>query len=117
MQAERRAGEMLIEMAEKGERDNGKGNRNAVLKSQAGTPKLADLGITRSQSSRWQLLAKLSVEEFEKALEGRLSKVLSVLERSANPNGPKPEFGTKSAQHRSAFSRRSLFSLRPDLLA
>jgi hypothetical protein len=89
VRAERRAGEMLIEMAKKGERDNGKGNRNAALKSRAGTPKLSDIGITKSQSSRYQRLAKLSLEEFEKALEDRLSKVLSVLERSANPDGPK----------------------------
>ena len=48
MRAERRAGELLIEMAERGERDSGKGNRNPVLKSQAGTPKLSDLGISKN---------------------------------------------------------------------
>jgi hypothetical protein len=52
MRAERKAGELLIEMAERGERDSGKGNRNPVLKSQAATPKLSDLGISRTQSSR-----------------------------------------------------------------
>ncbi|MCP3459591.1 hypothetical protein [Bradyrhizobium sp. CCGUVB23] len=51
-QAERRGGQLLQEMAERGERDTGKGNRNPVLKSQAATP--ADLGITKTQSSRWR---------------------------------------------------------------
>src|SRR5262249_34030057 len=60
MRAERRAGELLIEMAELGERDSGKGNRNPVLKSQAATPKLSDLGISKTQSSRWQELARIS---------------------------------------------------------
>src|SRR5262249_58989219 len=49
MRAERRAGELLIEMAELGERDSGRGNRNPVLKSQAATPKLSDLGISKTQ--------------------------------------------------------------------
>jgi len=65
MRAERRAGELLIEMAELGERDSGKGNRNPVLKSQAATPKLFDLGISKTQSSRWQELARISDDTFE----------------------------------------------------
>jgi N6-adenosine-specific RNA methylase IME4 len=65
MRAERRAGEMLIEMAERVERDSGKGNRNPVLKSQAATPKLSDLGISKTQSSRWQELARISDHTFE----------------------------------------------------
>ena len=65
LRAERRAGAMLAEMAERGDRDDGRGNRNPTLKSQAATPKLADLGITKWQSSRWQQLAALSEPEFE----------------------------------------------------
>jgi hypothetical protein len=45
-----------LQMAESGERDTCKGNRNPALKSQAATPKLADL-VSRDQSSRWQQLA------------------------------------------------------------
>jgi hypothetical protein len=52
MRAEIRAGELLAEMAAKGERAVRKN-----MKSQAATSKLADLGITKSQSSRWQRLA------------------------------------------------------------
>jgi N6-adenosine-specific RNA methylase IME4 len=65
MRAERRAGELLIEMAERGERDSGKGNRNPILKSQAATPKLSELGISKTQSSRWQELARISDHKFE----------------------------------------------------
>lgn len=57
--AERRAGQLLREMAERGERDDGKGNRNPDLKSRDATPKLADLGVTKTQSSRWQRLAEI----------------------------------------------------------
>jgi hypothetical protein len=55
----------VIEMAERGERDSGKGNRNPVLKLQAATPKLSDLGISKTQSSRWQELARISGHTFE----------------------------------------------------
>jgi hypothetical protein len=65
MRAERRAGELLREMAERKERDSGRGNRNPVLKSQAAIPKLADLGVTKTQSSRWQNLAALPAATFE----------------------------------------------------
>jgi hypothetical protein len=51
-------------MRDLGERDSGKGNRNPVLKSQAATPKLSDLGIS-TQSSRWQELARISDDTFE----------------------------------------------------
>jgi N6-adenosine-specific RNA methylase IME4 len=69
MRAERRCGELLREMAERKERDSGKGNRNPTLKSQAATPKLSDLDVTKSQSSRWQQLARLDHDTFEARLK------------------------------------------------
>ena len=69
MRAERNAGEMLAKMAERGERDSGKGNRNPTLKSQAATPKLSDLGINKTQSSRWQALASLNSDQFDVRIE------------------------------------------------
>jgi N6-adenosine-specific RNA methylase IME4 len=69
MRAERRAGELLIEMAERGERDSGKGNRNPALKSRNATPKLSDLGISKTKSSRWQKLAELDDDIFETRVE------------------------------------------------
>jgi hypothetical protein len=66
--AERRAGEILIEMRERGERDTGAGgDRRSQL--QAATVKLADLGIDKTQSSRWQAKARLSDDEFEQHVD------------------------------------------------
>jgi N6-adenosine-specific RNA methylase IME4 len=72
MRAERRAGELLIEMAERNEREPKGGNRRS--KSQPATliappPKLADLGINKTQSSRWQRLATLDPDVFEGKVE------------------------------------------------
>jgi len=83
--AERRAGEILAEMMQRGERDNGKGNRNPALKSQTATPKLADMGITRSQSSRWQHLASLSEGEFESKVEHARWKALRAIDGKRKP--------------------------------
>ena len=85
LRAERRAGAMLAEMAERGDRDDGRGNRNPTLKSQAATPKLADLGITKWQSSRWQQLAALSEPEFEGRVEQSKKKTVSAMDRMAKP--------------------------------
>ena len=68
MRAERRAGELLIEMAERKERHSGRAHTRTVG-SRAATPraepKLADLGINKTQSSRWQRLATLDADIFE----------------------------------------------------
>jgi N6-adenosine-specific RNA methylase IME4 len=64
MRAERRAGELLIEMAERGERA---GQGEGEGKGRTGQPllRLADLGISKTQSSRWQQLARISDHTFE----------------------------------------------------
>jgi N6-adenosine-specific RNA methylase IME4 len=71
MRAERRAGEMLIEMADRKERHDG-ANKQNLRGSHAATPvvpKLADLGINKTQSSRWQALAALDADTFESKVE------------------------------------------------
>ena len=63
MRAERRAGELLIEMAKRDERQkagDADGRRPQPL-----VPKLADLGVSKTQSSRWQALANLDIPKFE----------------------------------------------------
>jgi N6-adenosine-specific RNA methylase IME4 len=67
LRAERRAGEMLREMAANGGRHDGSNKQN-LRGSRAATPvvpTLADLGITKTQSSRWQHLAQMPEAEFE----------------------------------------------------
>jgi N6-adenosine-specific RNA methylase IME4 len=68
MRAERKAGELLIEMSDRGERarqgeGRGKGRKLQPL------PKLSDLGISKTQSSRWQAIARIPVDEFERQTE------------------------------------------------
>jgi N6-adenosine-specific RNA methylase IME4 len=58
LRAERRAGEMLIEMAEKGERPLGR-------KKESHDVTLSALDVTRMQSSRWQQIAAVPEELFE----------------------------------------------------
>jgi hypothetical protein len=73
LRAERRAGELLIEMKERGERNRrgGTGAHRGKQKSQPATsvPKLSDLGVSKTESSRWQALARIPEEEFERQAE------------------------------------------------
>ena len=66
VRAERRAGEMLRDMAERGERAT-KGNPQMSHAATFG-PTLDVLGINRSQSSRWQKLAAVPEDKFEQAV-------------------------------------------------
>jgi hypothetical protein len=72
IRAERRAGELLKEMKQKGARqkegDNAGAHRGQPKRSSSGTTTLSDLGITRDQSSKWQQLAEVPEREFEKAV-------------------------------------------------
>ena len=65
MRAERCAGELLIEMAERGEREAKGGDRKSKSQPVTLIPKLSDLGVSRMQSSRWQRLAVLDTDKFE----------------------------------------------------
>ena len=60
MRAEHRAGTLLKEMAERKERKTRSGDKRA--KSQPATS-LSDLGINKTQSSRWQALAALDASK------------------------------------------------------
>jgi hypothetical protein len=59
--AERRAGQLLDQMAKRKERAGRGGNRKS--KSHDATLKLPDLGVTKTESSRWQKLASMPAPE------------------------------------------------------
>jgi N6-adenosine-specific RNA methylase IME4 len=68
MRAERRAGELLREMEKyKGAVPGKTGRKGKPLLDT--TPKLSDLGVTKTQSSRWQKLAALDADKFEAEIE------------------------------------------------
>ena len=82
--AERRAGQLLAEMAERGERESAgrPDNSNTALPlSKPAT--LADLGVTKMQSSRWQKLAELDEDDFEAKTEAAKKQAVSSVEGSA----------------------------------
>jgi phage N-6-adenine-methyltransferase len=88
LRAERRAGELLREMAARGERDTGYGDRRS--ESRPAIPKLRDLGVTATQSSRWQGLAKLSTERFEEKVETAKRRAADAA--TSAPRYPRTEF-------------------------
>lgn len=66
LRAERKCGEVLISMAERGERA-GRGKPDIV----SGLATLADLGIDEKQSTRWQKIAKIALAEFERYIANK----------------------------------------------
>ena len=65
LRAEIRAGEILIEMREHGGRETKGGDRKSKSHGVTLIPKLADIGVSKMQSSRWQRLAALPPDEQE----------------------------------------------------
>lgn len=104
LRAERRCGELLREMKATGQRQikGGKGTGGAMQtssRSPSTTRTLAELGITKDQSSDWQKLADLPADQFEHRIvqtrerPGRSPRV------SMKPHGtPKPKATTTTDQ-------------------
>jgi hypothetical protein len=85
LRAERRAGELLRDLADRGERAVRKN-----MKSQPATSKLSDLDINKSQSSRWQKLAEIPEESFEELVANAKLKACTAVDRAQQPK-PKPK--------------------------
>lgn len=70
LRAERKLGEMLKE-TEKNDGAKGLGSNQHLVRLQPATapPKLSDLGIEKTQSSRWQKIADLPDEVFEQEIQ------------------------------------------------
>jgi N6-adenosine-specific RNA methylase IME4 len=69
LRAERRAGELLANMAEKGERQRQGGDRKSKLAQYTLIPDLPRLGVTKLQASTWQRIAAVPEQEFEARLQ------------------------------------------------
>ena len=69
LRAERKAGQVLMEMKERGERDAGSGGDRTARSHHATVLHLADLDINKSQSSRWQEIASVPDPLFEQYIQ------------------------------------------------
>jgi len=93
LRAERRAGELLKEMAATGERDPGGRGRIELRPA----TQLSDLGITKTQSSRWQKLADLPAPDFEARVTETRSRLEHSLDKVSAPAPPKTPRRGKAA--------------------
>jgi hypothetical protein len=88
LRAERRAGELLRDMEKnKGTRGDGRpkiGGSNGRPPKDP-TPKLSDLDINKSQSSRWQKLAAIPDDEFEELVTHVQQKACASIDRAQQP--------------------------------
>ena len=70
-------------MAERKERETNGGDRRSKSQPATLVPKLSDLGITKTESSRWQLLAGLSSEERKQKIEKAKRRATSIIDGTA----------------------------------
>lgn len=107
VRAERKAGEMLRQSAETGERAVAGVNQHARSSTDTTTsPTLAEIGITKDQSSRWQSLASMSDTHFETAVAtakqsaGEVTTAFMLREAKRNKPMGKPKTGPKADAQR-----------------
>lgn len=98
VRAERRCGEMLHAAAKTGERATKQKHKGSMSDAATCPPSLADLGITRDQSSRYQQLAAMPEKHFEAAVataKATVGQVTSAyMMRAAKPKArstPRPK--------------------------
>lgn len=105
VRAERKCGELLRDSAERGERVTYRDARWGSSESHDETRKtLADIGVTNTQSSRWQSLAGMSDEHFETAVatakETAGQVTTAFMLREAKRDKPAPKRGKKAQEMR-----------------
>jgi hypothetical protein len=89
LRAEIRSGELLAEVEKnKGAAGGGKKDapRGRVTEPRDLSPKLSDLGVTKTQSSRWQKLAALRKEQQEEKIEQAKRKAVAALDVTPRKN-------------------------------
>lgn len=98
VRAERRAGEMLRDSADRGERHH----HGRVSPADDKPTTLGDLGISANQSSRWQSLASMSDDHFETAVAtakdtaGQVTTAFMLREAAKGKPQAKPKTGPKA---------------------
>jgi hypothetical protein len=71
LRAASKGGELLIAMEEAGLRTDGRPRRGFKVGAPLGRSTLAELGVTKEESRRWQRLARMSKAEFAALLAGK----------------------------------------------
>lgn len=107
VRAERRAGEMLLELKKSsGARGQLTGRDSSggpiVVPPEDATKTLADMGITKNDSARWQKLAKVTPAQFEDAVmaakEVAGEVTTAAIVRAVSPQKPKPELNAEQEE-------------------
>src|SRR5262245_22151051 len=105
LRAERRAGELLADMKERGERADkgGSGSNQRQQKSRPATfaPKLSDLGGSQTQSSRWQRVANLAPQTVEARVADARKKALAgvdIVHRAVKQRAERAEYESRIQQ-------------------
>lgn len=117
LRAERRAGQLLAETQKRnGARGNPGGQGARIVESHDVTPQLADLGISRKQSSDWQRLAAIPSDLFEQELARGRPTTNGIIAACAQPE-PKDKVGPAALQlwgRLREFERDGLLDLDPN---
>lgn len=94
VRAERRAGQLLAEMPKNQGTKGQLAGGNTIVPPENDVKTLADLGISKNESSRWQKLAGVSDEKFEHAVaaakEVAGEVTTAAMLRAAKPEQPAP---------------------------
>lgn len=98
LRAERKNGDFLRKMAERGERETRGGDRKSNRRCEGLIPLLDDLGINESQSIRWQLLTWIYDKKFEQEIVRQQSRESSIAKNNFYSLGRKYKRESEKAE-------------------